>query len=66
MNTQEPKLIDQDEPLTILRDGEEVAKVTGEGELMRWFHKRHSFSMFHAVTYEGYKIIDSNGQEVLA
>lgn len=65
MITQEYKLIAQDETLTILRDGEEVDKVTGEGELMRWFHKRHPFSMFHAVTYEGYKIIDSHGREVL-
>ena len=61
----ETRFIDRDEKLTILRDGEEVAQVTGEGELMYWFHRRHSFSMSHAVAYEGYKIIDSKGQEVL-
>lgn len=50
---------------TISRDGEELTTVTGGFELMRWFHSEHPCSMRHAVTYEGYKITDSNGNNVL-
>lgn len=50
---------------TIARDGEHIITVTGEFELMRWFHREHSFSMWHAVTYEGYSITDPNGNPVL-
>lgn len=49
---------------TISRDGEELTTVTGEFELMRWFHREHSYSMHHAVTYEGYAITDPNGNNV--
>lgn len=51
---------------TISRDGENLATVTGEFELMRWFHQKHSYSLHHAVTYEGYKISDSEGNNALA
>ena len=44
---------DKSTVLTISRDGEELTTVTGEFELMRWFHRRHSYSLYHAVTYEG-------------
>lgn len=57
-------LIPRTEELTISRDGKHVTTVTGEFELMRWFHKQHSFSMWHAVTYEGYSITDSHGNYV--
>ena len=46
---------------TISRDNEFIITVDNEWELMRWFHRRHSYSMHHAVTYEGYSITDSNG-----
>lgn len=46
---------------TISRDGEKLTTVTGGFELMHWFHRKHSYSMHHAVTYEGYAITDQNG-----
>ena len=49
---------------TISRDGEKLTTVTGEFELMHWFHKKHPYSMHHAVTYEGYKITDPEGNNV--
>lgn len=48
----------------ISRDGEELTTVTGEFELMRWFHQKHSYSLHHAVTYEGYSITDPAGNTV--
>ena len=59
------KIVPLTERLSIYRDGELVAEVLGEFELMRWFHSEHSFSMHHAVTYEGYAIKDSRGLNVL-
>lgn len=55
---------DRSTPFTISRDGAIVTTVTGEFELMRWFHREHSFSIWHAVTYEGYRIQDASGQDV--
>lgn len=49
---------------TISRDNEFITTVNNEWGLMRWFAKEHSYSMHHAVTYEGYSITDSNGQNV--
>lgn len=49
------------EPINIARDGEHVTTVANEAELMRWFHSQHSYSMHHAVTWEGYSITDSSG-----
>ena len=56
---------DETTKFTISRDGEELTTVTGEFELMRWFHHRHSYSLHHAVTYEGYEITDQKGYNVL-
>ena len=44
--------------ITISRDGEELATVTGEFELLRWFHRRHSYSLHHAVTLNAFLILD--------
>ncbi len=49
---------------TISRDGEKLTTVTGGFELVHWFHRKHSYSMHHAVTYEGYAITDQNGNRV--
>lgn len=46
---------------TISRDNELITTVNDEWELMRWFAKKHSYSMYHAVAYEGYSVTDSNG-----
>lgn len=48
----------------IKRWGNEVARVevkTG-GEILKWFHNHHSFSMSWAMKYEGYsyEIIEVN------
>lgn len=40
----------------ILRDGVEVNRVKTDAELLAWFHKTHSFSMSHALQYEGYSL----------
>lgn len=56
---------DKTTEFTISRDGEKLTTVTGEFELLHWFHKKHSFSMHHAVTYEGYEITDPQGSNVL-
>lgn len=55
---------DKTTEFTISRDGENLATVTGEFELMYWFHSKHPYSMRHAVTCEGYKITDPNGNTV--
>ena len=49
---------------TISRDGEKLTTVTGEFELMHYFHRKHPYSIHHAVTYEGYRIQDSSGRDV--
>lgn len=49
---------------TISRDSEFIITVNNEWELMRWFHKEHSYSIDHAVRYEGYSVTDSNGMPV--
>lgn len=56
---------DKTTQFTISRDGQPVITVTGEFELMRWFSREHSFSMWHAVTYEGYSITYPSGNTVL-
>jgi hypothetical protein len=40
----------------IKRDGVEVKKVKSELEIMVYFHSTHSYSMNHALKYEGYTI----------
>lgn len=57
---------DKTTKFTISRDGKKLATVTGEFELMYWFHSKHPYSVRHAVTYEGYKITDSKGNNVRA
>lgn len=52
--------------LYIYRDNDLMAIVETETQLYRWFHSRHSYSIDHAVTYEGYLILDGNGSEVRA
>ena len=48
-----------DEPTTeyveIRRDGEYVTTVCAS-RLMAWFHETHSYSMSHALQYEGYTV----------
>lgn len=56
---------DKTTEFTISRDGHTVDTVIGEFELLRWFHSRHSFSLHHAVTYEGYSITDPEGVPIL-
>jgi len=51
-------------PFTISRDGKPVATAADEFELLRWFHRNHSYSAAHAVRWEGYKITDANGENV--
>lgn len=48
----------------IYRDGAHVGTVGTEEALVRWFHSHHPYSMHHAVTWEGYSVLDSDFQEV--
>jgi hypothetical protein len=41
---------------TIKRDGVEIKRVESELEVMVYFHRAHSYSMDHALKYEGYTI----------
>jgi len=41
---------------TIKRDGLEVKRVDSELAVVVYFHKTHSYSMSHALKYEGYTI----------
>jgi hypothetical protein len=41
---------------TIKRDGLEVKRVDSELAVVVYFHKAHSYSMSHALKYEGYTI----------
>lgn len=45
---------------TIKRDGVEVKRVESELEVMAYFHRAHSYSMSHALKYEGYTIESAN------
>jgi hypothetical protein len=40
----------------IKRDGLEVKRVKSELEVVVYFHRSHSYSMSHALAYEGYTI----------
>lgn len=40
----------------IKRDGLEVVRLNSELAVVVYFHKTHSYSMSHALKYEGYSI----------
>lgn len=40
----------------IKRDGVEVKKVDSELAVVVYFHRSHSYSMSHALKYEGYTV----------
>jgi hypothetical protein len=40
----------------IKRDGLEVKSVNSELEVVVYFHRAHSYSMSHALKYEGYTV----------
>jgi hypothetical protein len=40
----------------IKRDGVEVKRVKSELEVVVYFHSTHSYSMNHALKYEGYAV----------
>lgn len=41
---------------TIKRDGVEVKSVDSELAVVAYFHRAHSYSMSHALKYEGYTV----------
>lgn len=43
----------------LLRDGHEVARGT-EGALWTWLHQHHSYSVSHALRFEGYAIVPAD------
>lgn len=49
----------------ILRDGLEVQVVDSDAAVLRYFHTHHSYSAHHGTTYEGYKVVDGLGREVM-
>jgi hypothetical protein len=40
----------------IKRDGLEIKRVSNELEVIVYFHRSHSYSMSHALAYEGYTV----------
>lgn len=40
----------------IKRDGLEVARLDSELAVVAYFHRAHSYSMSHALKYEGYTV----------
>ena len=46
----------------IKRDGETVAEVEDGNAAYAWMHRHHSYSMAHALRYEGYTITDEAGR----
>lgn len=60
MSTTPEKFTPYTGPIHIAHDGEHLATVQGEFELLRYFRYR-PFSLHHAVTYEGYSITDADG-----
>ena len=40
----------------VKREGLEVARLENELAVVVYFHKTHSYSMSHALNYEGYSI----------
>lgn len=44
----------------IMRDGKVEAEVP-DAEVLPWFHHHHSYSMAHAIKYEGYSVEYSDG-----
>lgn len=49
----------------IWRDGVHVDTVATANDVLAWFHARHSYSVSHAVAYEGYALLTETGSEVL-
>lgn len=49
---------------TITRDGQPITTVADQFALLRWFHRQHSYSIDHAVRYEGYAVLDEQGQQL--
>ncbi len=45
----------KEKQFVIKRDGKEVARVN-DSQVLAWFHKHHSYSMDHAIKYEGYSV----------
>lgn len=45
------------ERFDLLRDDKPVLRRQTEDEIMVWMHRNHSFSLMHALTYEGYRIV---------
>jgi len=48
----------------IARDGQHIITVSDQFELLRWFHREHSYSISHAVRWEGYSVTDAANNEV--
>lgn len=49
----------------ITHDGETIKTgFANDGEAMKWLHDRHSYSVDHAVKYEGYDIVLVRGGKV--
>jgi hypothetical protein len=42
--------------LVLSRDGKEILRTTCDYAIANYIHSNHSYSVHHALTYEGYKI----------
>lgn len=48
----------------IKRDGKTVANVADMIAAYGWMHRHHSYSMGHALKYEGYSLHDETGADL--
>ena len=47
--------INKNQPVVIKLDGSYVTEVK-QSEVLAWFHRNHSYSMDHALQFEGYSL----------
>ena len=47
--------INKNQPVVIKLDGSYVKEVK-QSEVLAWFHRNHSYSMDHALQFEGYSL----------
>lgn len=50
----------------LTRYNEKIMTTSNDFDIANYIHKNHSYSMYHATTYEGYKVtaIDNETKEI--
>jgi hypothetical protein len=49
-------MITKNKPYKLLRDGEVISEFASYWDIYKYIHQNHSYSLDHALTWEGYEI----------